>query len=212
MTTNDEMRAAQRAASALWDDYCQAHDVACPDGCDVCCHGHFVPVWAPEVPLLEEAIRRLPEETKRRKLAIAKRHQRLHRKIRAKAGLPLELSQLPASERETAATKLLPLLSEVGDEPCVLLGERGCLIYEDRPFLCRLYGYPTPSRAHNLCEIFDRHNRDRRKLRTLPLVPAETHDRVTAMPMRVAERLGEREYDFTVLPELVLRVCSESED
>ena len=61
MTTNDEMRAAQRAASALWDDYCQAHDVACPDGCDVCCHGHFVPVWAPEVPLLEEAIRRLPE-------------------------------------------------------------------------------------------------------------------------------------------------------
>ncbi|MCA9519758.1 MAG: hypothetical protein KC609_02240 [Myxococcales bacterium] len=90
-----------------------------------------------------------------------------------------------------------------------MLGEKGCLIYEDRPFLCRLYGYPTPSRKNNLCEIFDRHNRERRGLRILPQVPAESHDRVTELPMRVAERLGEREYDFTVLPELFVEVCEE---
>lgn len=206
---NDKMRKINADASSLWDQYTQVHDTKCPDGCVECCEGHFVPIWVTEIALIKAAIAKLPRHILEKQLPLARRHQKLHRKVRKRLHVPLPISLAPEEQREDLAELLMPELAEMGNEPCVLLGKKGCMIYDDRPFLCRLYGYPTHANPANVCEIFFDYNRKRKGVRVLPLVEPGAHNRVTAMPMALADTLGDHAYDFTVLPELLIEVVDE---
>jgi Fe-S-cluster containining protein len=102
-------------------------------GCAECCRGLF-DITLVDALLMRQGFDRLPATT--REAVLGKSRPILARLQERFPGFdqPYLLSKLPAVQ--------LPLPGE-GDTPCPLLDDAGrCLVYEQRPLTCRLYGLP----------------------------------------------------------------------
>jgi Fe-S-cluster containining protein len=127
--------------------------VPCTAGCHACCHGPF-DISIADVALLQEALRRLPPETQ---TAVRNRAARLAEQLQSGApdwAPPYDVADL-GEDRFDA------LVDGLADEPCPLLDESGnCLVYRDRPLVCRLMGLglasPGGRIVENGCPIQDR--------------------------------------------------------
>jgi Fe-S-cluster containining protein len=102
-------------------------------GCAECCRGLF-DITLLDALLLRQGFERLPEETR---AGVLGRSRSILDRLQARFpgfDQPYLLSKLPAVQ--------LPLPGEE-DSPCPLLDAAGrCLVYEQRPLTCRLYGLP----------------------------------------------------------------------
>ena len=105
-----------------------ADAVACKTGCDDCCHALFD--LAPmEVLALAIAFKQLPRQERREALRRAEKAARIYDET---------AQQVLAAEPKDR----LKLLSQAR-VPCPLLSKGRCILYEERPATCRLYGIPV---------------------------------------------------------------------
>lgn len=121
-----------------WFAQCKAaceEQIRCAAGCSACCRGLF-DISLLDAFLLQTGFMRLPAQRQA--------------KIRAQA--ELRLRQLQADWPELQPPYLLnrlpdELWTEMPEDdqtPCPLLGEDGaCLVYEQRPMICRTHGLPN---------------------------------------------------------------------
>lgn len=123
----NELRARCDAAfQQVTKEHAQA--MACQTGCDDCCHALFD--LAPmEVLALAVAFKQLPRQERREALRRAEKAARIYDDIARKV--------LAAKDDEK-----LKLLSQAR-VPCPLLSKGRCILYEERPATCRLYGIPV---------------------------------------------------------------------
>ena len=123
----NELRARCDAAfQQVAKEHSQA--MACQTGCDDCCHALFD--LAPmEVLALAVAFKQLPRQERREALRRAEKAARIY----------------DDTARQVLAAKddeKLKLLSQAR-VPCPLLSKGRCILYEERPATCRLYGIPV---------------------------------------------------------------------
>lgn len=116
-----------------------AGQVRCGDGCAQCCRGLFeinlLDAWN-----LQVGMARLPETERRAVLARARRQLE---------GIAARWPQLaPPYVLNDLAEECWPdLMPESDITPCAFLSAQGhCLVYADRPLLCRQHGIPTIDR------------------------------------------------------------------
>jgi Fe-S-cluster containining protein len=195
-----------RQAEKLWKTYGQQHGVACPRGCDRCCH-QFFPMWPGEEAILIDGLSGLDPAIIREILPVAKAHADTQAHIWRELELPEKISVLPDEEQEDAASHYIVLLGEV-DTPCVLLKDGFCRVYENRPLLCRLYGYPTASNPSNLCDILMESYLSQKK--AMPVVVAKVFDPIAGAPLVISMRFHERTYyDFRTVAQVIVDFAEE---
>jgi Fe-S-cluster containining protein len=121
-----------------WFNRCKAASgsrIRCAAGCSACCRGLF-DITLLDAFLLQTGFSRLPAE--RQSSIRAKAEDRL-RQLRADwpdLVHPYLLNHLP--------DELWTEMPEDEETPCPLLGEDGaCLVYEQRPMICRTHGLPN---------------------------------------------------------------------
>lgn len=123
----NELRARCDAAfQRVSQEHAQA--VACKPGCDDCCHALF-DLSPMEALALVVAFKHLPRQERREALRRAEKAARIYDETARK------VLTAPADER-------LKLLSQAR-VPCPLLNSGRCILYEERPATCRLYGIPV---------------------------------------------------------------------
>jgi Fe-S-cluster containining protein len=113
--------------------------VRCADGCAQCCRGLFeinlLDAWN-----LQTGLARLPEEE--RQLVLARAGRQLE-------GVAARWPQLapPYVLNDLAEERWPELMPEDDATPCAFLSAQGhCLVYAERPLLCRQHGIPTIDR------------------------------------------------------------------
>jgi Fe-S-cluster containining protein len=116
-----------------------AEQVRCADGCSQCCRGLFeinlLDAWN-----LQVGLSRLPAEE--RQLVLARAGRQLQ-------GIATRWPQLAAPYvlNELAEERWPELMPEDDLTPCAFLSAQGhCLVYDERPLLCRQHGIPTIDR------------------------------------------------------------------
>jgi Fe-S-cluster containining protein len=124
--------------------------IPCRRGCTACCHGPF-DISVADVELLQEAVDRLPEETR---LDVIMRARVLLAKMEARE----PGWTAPHAIADLGEERFDQLAAALGAEPCPLLSDDGrCRVYEDRPLVCRLIGLamvsPTGREIPNACPI-----------------------------------------------------------
>ena len=102
--------------------------VACKPGCDDCCHALF-DLSPMETLALAIAFKQLPRQERREALRRAEKAARIYDETARKV--------LAAQGEER-----LKLLYQAR-VPCPLLKSGRCILYEERPATCRLYGIPV---------------------------------------------------------------------
>ncbi len=123
----------QTAADMAFNEMSNAHPekVRCRKGCDECCHAVFG-LFLVEAAFLHEAFKALDEPVKREVLTKCKAADdaavRLENRLRGCRNDPAEAARIMATERIRC-----PLLTE----------KRDCILYNERPLTCRVYGIPT---------------------------------------------------------------------
>lgn len=110
------------------------HKVGCKRGCNECCTVGFFDITLLDALHLRETLKKVPAETRKR--VIAKANEQLD--ILEKKG---------AFSRKDPLLKTLPSIDAISRRSakmsCPALGDDGgCLIYEIRPHICRIFG-PT---------------------------------------------------------------------
>jgi Fe-S-cluster containining protein len=119
----------------------QGQNLQCGRGCSLCCHGLFE-IGSGDVPLIAEGLEKL--HPARRKMLIRRAMD-----IIEKSGHP-NLRECSPEEKEA-------FFDRTASTPCPSLNERGeCLIYEDRPLVCRTFGLPLRDDEEyigDICEL-----------------------------------------------------------
>lgn len=125
-----ELNELRASCDAAFQQVAKQHSqaMACQTGCDDCCHALFD--LAPmEVLALAVAFKQLPRQERREALRRAEKAARIYddaaRKVLAAQG-----------------EEKFKLLSQAR-VPCPLLSKGRCILYEERPATCRLYGIPV---------------------------------------------------------------------
>jgi Fe-S-cluster containining protein len=113
-----------------------AGQVRCADGCAQCCRGLFeinlLDAWN-----LQAGLARLPEEV--RQLVL----ERAGRQLQSIAGRWPQLAP-PYVLNDLAEERWPELMPEEDNTPCAFLSAQGrCLVYAERPLICRQHGMPT---------------------------------------------------------------------
>jgi Fe-S-cluster containining protein len=128
------------------------HDVGCKPGCNECCSVGFFDITLLDAIHLRAALKDVPAEIRKRVIAKANEQLDILEKKNAFSRKDPLLKSLPAidSISRRSAKMACPALDEKG----------GCLIYNQRPHICRIFG-PTirgPRRAVRLegCGYFTR--------------------------------------------------------
>lgn len=119
--------------SACLDQF--PEQIKCAAGCSACCRGLFE-ISLLDAALLQQGFRRLSQEVQQ--TALNKAKQRLAELQQQWPELvhPYILNRLPHNDWEE--------MPEDDPTPCPLLGEDGsCLVYKNRPLICRLHGLPN---------------------------------------------------------------------
>ena len=117
-------RADAHFASVIRD---QPQNLQCGAGCSLCCHGLFE-IGSGDVPVLAEGLEKL--------------HPATRKKVIRKAQEILESSRHP-NLRECSAPEKEAFFDRTQSTPCPNLDEKGlCVMYENRPLVCRTFGLP----------------------------------------------------------------------
>ncbi len=115
--------------------------LACRLGCTLCCHGLFE-ISAADVSTVAQGLEALAPE---------QRHA-----VVARAEAAIAKTAHPVL-RECAAEEKEAFFARGDDVPCPFLGDAGaCMIYENRPLVCRTFGLPIRDGANFLgeeCEL-----------------------------------------------------------
>ncbi|HXG59482.1 MAG TPA: YkgJ family cysteine cluster protein [Thermoanaerobaculia bacterium] len=118
----------------------QPQNLRCGRGCSLCCHGLFE-IGSADIPLIAEGLARL--HPMRRKMIIRR------------AVEIVEASQHP-DLRECTPEEKEAFFDRTAATPCPNLdGSGACLIYEERPLVCRTFGLPLRNGATFLGDICD---------------------------------------------------------
>jgi Fe-S-cluster containining protein len=125
--------------------------VPCRAGCAACCHGPF-DISIADALLVREAVRALPATVR---TAIEMRARALEDRIQG-----LAPGWEPAEGLTTLDEEVFDEICEtLAAEPCPLLDQDECTIYQDRPMICRVIGLgivtPTGRIIENACPIAD---------------------------------------------------------
>jgi Fe-S-cluster containining protein len=125
-----ELNELRARCDAAFQQVSQQHAlaVACKPGCDDCCHALF-DLSPMETLALVVAFKLLPRQERREALRRAEKAARIYDETARK------VLTAPADDR-------LKLLSQAR-VPCPLLSSGRCILYEERPATCRLYGIPV---------------------------------------------------------------------
>lgn len=137
------------------DDGRRAHPgiIPCRAGCTACCHGPF-DITVADVELIRGAVARMDPIDR---AEVSRRARALLRRMTALAPdwtAPYDIAALGDEVFDGISDALAA-------EPCPLLGDDGrCVVYNDRPLVCRLIGLPmlaAPGRViENACPIQER--------------------------------------------------------
>ncbi|HTO72766.1 MAG TPA: YkgJ family cysteine cluster protein [Gemmatimonadales bacterium] len=107
--------------------------IPCRSGCTACCHGPF-DISVADTLMLRDAVRRLPPTVR---AGVLVRAEILATRIRGLAPdwkAPWDIGAIGDERFDTISEALV-------DQPCPLLdADGGCLIYADRPLICRWMG------------------------------------------------------------------------
>ena len=105
----------------------QPQNLQCGRGCSLCCHGLFE-IGSGDVPLIAEGLAKLNPS---RRKAIIRR------------AVDIVASSRHPNLRECGPIEKEEFFDRTASTPCPSLDERGaCMIYEDRPLVCRTFGLP----------------------------------------------------------------------
>jgi Fe-S-cluster containining protein len=119
----------------------QPQNLQCGRGCSLCCYGLFE-IGSGDVPLIAEGLEKL--HPSRRKVVI-----RRSQEIVAASDHP-DLRDCAPKEKDA-------FFERTASTPCPNLNERGeCLMYEQRPLVCRTFGLPLRNADHyigDVCEL-----------------------------------------------------------
>jgi Fe-S-cluster containining protein len=119
----------------------QPQNLQCGRGCSLCCYGLFE-IGSGDVPLIAEGLEKL--HPSRRKM-IVRRAQEI-----------IEKSNHP-DLRECASGEKDAFFARTASTPCPNLNDRGeCLMYENRPLVCRTFGLPVRNADDyigDICEL-----------------------------------------------------------
>jgi Fe-S-cluster containining protein len=107
--------------------------IPCRTGCTACCHGPF-DISVADTLMIRSAVGRLPDQIR---AGVAARATALAGRIKALApewSAPWDIGDIGDDRFDVISEALV-------EEPCPLLDERGaCVIYHDRPLICRWMG------------------------------------------------------------------------
>ncbi len=206
---DDESRTALRlmriygAAERLTRSFRERHGVACSPRCARCC-AQFVPVWPVEGVALARGVRALlaTDEDRRRLRTRALEQLGRQEALLEQLGVPRHDSEMDIWRASPAQ---LGVLMERPSSPCVLLAEGRCEVYEMRPLLCRIYGYPTAAIPGNLCRRLSAPLMARSDKRPMPSIPAR-HIRSLGEAIRNLQGLREGVIDMTTVAAVVAHV------
>lgn len=119
----------------------QPQSLQCGRGCSLCCYGLFE-IGSGDVPILADGL--------------AKLHPSRRRAIIRRAEEIVERSNHP-NLRECSPEEKEEFFERTASTPCPNLDDRGeCLIYEDRPLVCRTFGLPIRNAEEyigDVCEL-----------------------------------------------------------
>jgi Fe-S-cluster containining protein len=124
--------------------------IPCKSGCTRCCHGPF-DISLADVEMVQAAVADLPPDSK---TAVYQQSASQAAKVAVLLpGLQPENGMVFLTEDQFDVIE-----QALADEPCTLLGEDGsCLIYQSRPFICRMMGLgvrtPAGREIDNACPI-----------------------------------------------------------
>ena len=124
--------------------------VPCRGGCTACCHGPF-DISVADAELLTEAVRHLPASLRAQAVVRAASLLDRMRAIEPAWVAPYEIAELGEERFDRLSDAL-------AGEPCPLLDDAGrCVVYEDRPLVCRMIGLgmvtPAGRVIENACPI-----------------------------------------------------------
>ena len=124
--------------------------IPCTGGCTACCHGPF-DISVADAELLAHAVAALPAATQRDVVRRAADVMRRVGEFLPEWRPPFDIADIGDEAFDTMSDALAA-------EPCPLLGSNGgCLIYADRPLICRLTGLgmrtPAGRLIDNACPI-----------------------------------------------------------
>ncbi|MEP7326709.1 MAG: YkgJ family cysteine cluster protein [Gemmatimonadota bacterium] len=151
MTTGDSVVAAYRELLEQLDRWFQAtrnrHPgvIPCRSGCTACCHGPF-DISSADVLLVRAGVKSLPLDRQR-----DVRH-------RAERQVAMMQEAEPGWDGEFAITdigdeRFDAVAERMKGEPCPCLDDDGaCMIYQDRPLVCRTMGLPMDAANHRIIE------------------------------------------------------------
>ncbi len=133
----------------------------CRAGCSHCCEkGAFFAVSLAEALLLALGVEALPDTQRQRVQDAAHSLLRLQHELFAQIAGPPDS---PGDRDEEWFSKRIGRVSRTGAS-CPLLHQHLCSVYDNRPFLCRAYGFPTDAYAvetaevivvRSLCHLYD---------------------------------------------------------
>ena len=119
----------------------QPQNLQCGRGCSLCCYGLFE-IGSGDVPLIAEGLEKL--HPSRRKMII-----RRSQEIVASSKHP-DLRDCTPEEKDA-------FFERTASTPCPNLNERGeCLMYDNRPLVCRTFGLPLRNADEyigDICEL-----------------------------------------------------------
>jgi len=119
----------------------QPQNLQCGRGCSLCCYGLFE-IGSGDVPLIAEGLEKL--HPSRRKMII-RRSQEI-----VESSKHPDLRDCDAEEKEA-------FFERTASTPCPNLNERGeCLMYDNRPLVCRTFGLPLRNADEyigDICEL-----------------------------------------------------------
>jgi Fe-S-cluster containining protein len=119
----------------------QPQNLQCGRGCSLCCYGLFE-IGSADVPLLAEGLELL--------------HPARRRMIVKRASELVASTQHP-DLRDCSPAEKEEFFARTSDVPCPNLNDRGeCLMYEQRPLVCRTFGLPIRDGDNyigDICEL-----------------------------------------------------------
>lgn len=123
----------------------QPQNLQCGRGCSLCCHGLFE-IGSGDVPLIAEGLEKL--------------HPMRRRKIIRRALEIVKASSHP-NLRECSPAEKEDFFERTQSTPCPNLDDGGaCMIYEQRPLVCRTFGLPLREGARFIGDVCELNFRD----------------------------------------------------
>lgn len=158
----------------------QPQNLQCGRGCSLCCYGLFE-IGSADVPLIDEGLQAL--HPSRRKMIVRR-------------AVEIVASSAHPNLRECSPIVKEEFFERTATTPCPNLNERGeCLMYENRPLVCRTFGLPLRNGQKYLGDVCE--------LNFTEATEAEKH--AASWDLQNEDELGPED-EFTI-PEAIVLVA-----